>query len=136
MSALAIRSKAHWGYDEDQMRIFAAELTLAPEGIEPRAACVLERDGRILGYYTLVPHSAANVELEHLFVEPDCLRKGHGSRLLEHACAEARRRGFARMLIQSDPFAEGFYLARGAQRILPIPTNIPDRTLPLLELWL
>lgn len=34
VSALAIRSKESWGYDEEVMRIFAEELTLSPKGFQ------------------------------------------------------------------------------------------------------
>ncbi len=133
---LGIRSKAHWGYTAEQMRVFADELTLAREDIEAKDTHVLENGGSILGYYTLVTHTGENVELEHLFVDPDALRAGLGSALLDHACGRARNRGFLRMLIQSDPFAEGFYVSRGASVLMRLPTSVEGRTLPLMELRL
>ena len=136
LSGLALRSKATWGYTTDQMAIFADELTLTPEKFEPQATCVLEYDGRIVGYYILCRQSEAAIELEHLFVDAPMLRQGFGSVLFEHARKEAIARGFTRMSIQSDPNAEGFYLAHGARTIRQIPTSIPNRTLPLMEILL
>jgi hypothetical protein len=40
---------------------------------------------------------------------------------------------YERLLIQSDPFAEGFYLRLGADRIGEVPSQaLPGRVLPLL----
>ena len=137
ISELGIRSKSHWGYDREQMRIFAEELTLGPEDVAAKEVFVLqENDGSLLGYYALVAQTASNVELEHLFVDPPMLRRGHGSTLLTHARNQAKQSGFARMLVQSDPYAEDFYRAHGADVLMRLPTSIPGRTLPLMEIWL
>lgn len=118
------------------MRVFAAELTLEPRDVEADETWVLEEESALLAFYRLVEHTQENVELEHLFVDPDHLREGFGVRLFEHARERTRQRGFSRMLIQSDPNAEGFYTARGAHVLMHMPTSIPGRTLPLMELWL
>ena len=44
LSALAMRSKAHWGYDAAFMAACRAELTLTPEGIAARPVFVCEAD--------------------------------------------------------------------------------------------
>lgn len=136
ITTLAVRSKAHWGYSADQMKVFAAELTLTRDLVEARDTHVLESDGGVIGYYTLLPHSDASIELEHLFVEPSQLRRGFGSRLFRHATERAASRGYTRLVIQSDPFAEGFYRVHGAELVLHRPTSIPGRTLPLMDLRL
>jgi len=100
------------------MKVFTGELTLIPELIEPHDAHVIEADGALVGYYTLLPHNELSVELEHLFIDPSQLRKGFGSRLFRHAAARAASRGFKRIVIQSDPNAEGFYRAHGAELVM------------------
>ena len=136
LSALTIRSLAYWGYSPEQLRIFERELRLSPRDLESGAAGQLELAGSILGFYLLVPHDCDTVELERLFVEPSWLRRGVGSRLLEHACDTARDWGFERVTILANPHAEGFYRARGAVRIGEGPSSLPGRSLPLLELTL
>jgi predicted GNAT family N-acyltransferase len=58
---------------------------------------------------------------------------GYGRQLFEHALRTAAQRGMSSLLIESDPHAEGFYLAMGAlqigERALP-----SGRALPLLEI--
>lgn len=135
LSDLARRSKAHWGYTQDQMAIFAGELTLTRAELSRVDAYVLETDAGVEGFYTLRPADRydATAELEHLFVEPARLRRGVGRRLWEHALEHARARGYRAVVIQSDPHAEAFYAALGAEKLRDVPTSIPGRTLPLMR---
>jgi GNAT superfamily N-acetyltransferase len=132
LSALAIRSKAGWGYPPALMETFRAELTLDPSDLAD--SFVSEEAGRPVGFYTLEPLSDAEVELGHLFIDPDAQRRGHGRALVAHARTTARARGFTRMIIQSDPHAAPFYESCGAQPLGTRPSSIPGRVLPLYAL--
>jgi GNAT superfamily N-acetyltransferase len=135
ISALALRSKAHWPYGSEQLAVFRRELTLAAGDVVARRAHVLVEDGQLVGFYTLTRREG-DAELEHLFVEPARLGRGLGSALFRHACALARREGFGRLVIQSDPNAAGFYAALGARLERHVPSSIPGRELPLFSVWL
>lgn len=134
ISALAMRSKAHWGYTDEQMEIFRDELTLTPTEIEKDEAFVVESDGAVVGFYTSCDHGEGNVEVGHLFVDPSALRRGFGTALMDHLTAAARAAGAGRLVVMSDPNAEGFYRSRGGRLVMHMPTSIPGRTLPLLEI--
>ena len=71
LTALAFRSKAVWEYPEEWMVVFREELKAEASQITDLDPHLLERDGRICGYYMLKEHSSVLVELEHMFVEPD-----------------------------------------------------------------
>ena len=118
------------------MTTFRSELTLAPDDIEPHRAHVLECDEEIVGFYTLLSLEGKEVELEHLFVDPECLRQGHGRTLFAHACECARGGGFTRVVSQSDPNAAGFYTVLGAKLLRQIPSSIEGRTIPYFEFLL
>lgn len=132
LSDLALRSKAHWGYEENALATFARELTLTPGDLAERTARVAESDSAVIGFYTLSPQSRHLIELEHLFVEPHALRRGTGSLLFHDACAAARKLGFSAMVIQSDPNARGFYERLGARHLREIASSIPGRTIPFM----
>ncbi len=132
VSALAIQSKAAWGYDPEMMDVFREELTLSGEALVAARGHVAESRGEIIGYYTLVRRSAPEVELEHLFVDPGRFREGIGSALLKHAIETARNSGFVRMTIISDPNSAGFYEHHGA--VLTgqhASADIPGRLIPI-----
>jgi GNAT superfamily N-acetyltransferase len=136
LTEFSLRSKAVWNYPPEWMETFRPELTLTPERLETIPAFVLEVDGRAVGYYSLLPRSADEVELWHLFVRPGTLRRGYGSRLFTHAMSTAAELGYRRVVIQSDPNAAGFYERQGARKVSDIPSCIPNRTIPLFEVIL
>jgi GNAT superfamily N-acetyltransferase len=141
LSALAQRSKAHWGYDEEFLEACRPELTVRPDDVVARHTQVAvggPADGpeRLLGFATLVGEPPAG-ELAMLFVEPDVIGQGVGSGLFKQISAIATQLGYHRLTIASDPFAEPFYLAQGAVRIGGVPSgSIPGRILPLLAVAL
>jgi N-acetylglutamate synthase-like GNAT family acetyltransferase len=135
LTALTLRSKAHWGYSAEQMSVFRDELTFTPAAVVERRAHVVEEDGVVVAMYTLFGEGD-EVELEHLFVDPARLRRGHGKRLFEHACDLARAAGARALVIKSDPNAAGFYRAMGAADAGEIPSSIPGRHIPTFRLLL
>lgn len=133
LSELALRSKAHWGYDADFLEACREELTISEDYIKSAPVFVLEEDGRVAGFYGL-RERVDELELLYLFVEPAAIGSGYGRRLWEHAVETAARLGFRKITIESDPYAERFYLAMGARRVGEISSSLrPGRTLPLLE---
>jgi GNAT superfamily N-acetyltransferase len=137
LSALAVRSKASWGYDEAFMKACVDELGVSADFVRRHPVYVIEEGRRLLGFYTLEPLADGEVELGHLFVEPGAFRRGCGTRLLEHARTTARAAGHAVLVIQGDPNAEGFYRAMGAAKIGARPSaSIPGRELPLFRIAL
>ena len=135
LSALALRSKAYWGYDADFMGACRDELTITPAEIAAGAACVLDQ-GRVLGFYRLELQDRI-AEVAMFFVDPAAIGQGVGRALWEHLVEQARSLGALRITVASDPHAARFYRRMGARVIGRVPSDsIPDRRLPLLELRL
>lgn len=133
LSALALRSKAHWGYDEAFMEACRADLTVTPGDIARQPYFVAEQDGRVVGFYNLAGEGD-EATLQNLFVSPEVIGHGLGKRLWRHLEGEARQAGFPFLLIHSDPHAEPFYLRMGARRVgWTSSTVFPGRRLPLLR---
>jgi len=57
--------------------------------------------GRVVGTVGLRPLDASRIELRRMSLAPEWRRQGHGRALLEHALAEARRLGFARVELET-----------------------------------
>ena len=133
LSALAWRSKAHWGYDAAFLEACRADLTLSVHDVATSLVYVLDDEQGVAGFYRLRGRGD-DAELADLFVAPEAIGRGHGRRLWEHAVATARRLGYRRLVLQSDPHAEGFYRAMGAERAGESPSTVfPGRRLPLMR---
>ena len=125
LTALALRSKAHWGYDDAFMARAASELRVA----DVAGVFVAERDGALAGF-----HRVEGDELAMLFVEPGAMGAGVGTALLDHACAHARASGVTALLVESDPNAVPFYRRHGATQVGERRSPSTGRALPLLRL--
>jgi N-acetylglutamate synthase-like GNAT family acetyltransferase len=139
LSDLCFRSKAVWGYDAGFMALMPAALKVAPEDIVAGNVWIATRaDGQIAGVVALALGGApGTLDLSKLSIEPQYMRGGVGRALLEHAVAEARRRGAERLTILADPNAAGFYERNGAERIGEAPSDaVPGRLLPLYKVRL
>ncbi|HYD08090.1 MAG TPA: GNAT family N-acetyltransferase [Reyranella sp.] len=130
LTALCVRSKAHWGYDDAFMKMSQASLTVSEADIASGHVLVAERQGLLFGMAKVEPDG----ELGMMFVDPLCLNRGVGRLLFEASVALARRLGARRMAILADPNAAPFYERMGARYVSQAPSDaIPGRTLPLYE---
>ena len=135
---IAVRSKAHWGYDAEFMARAAEDLEFRPEKFQPGfLVFVMESAGRYWGFYGLIPLSATAIELHDLFVDPEEIGTGLGKRLWRHAVETAKALGYSRMELTSDPNAEGFYRKMGAVAIGMVGSPVmKGRRLPRMEFGL
>jgi GNAT superfamily N-acetyltransferase len=133
VSALALRSKGHWGYSAEFLDACRAELTYDESTCGSGRMWVAV--GTTIVGFSLIQGEPPTGELAALFVDPPAIGTGCGRRLLAHTLGVARQRGFVRLVLDADPGAESFYLHCGARRIGSSPSgSIPGRELPRLEL--
>lgn len=134
ISGLALRSKAHWGYDAAFLEACRDDLRIDPAWCDGVRLIVAEDGGRLLGYARVAGTAPAG-ELAGLFVDPVAIGTGVGGLLLRHATAVAAGLGLETLTIDSDPYAEPFYRHAGARRVGESVSPVdPDRRLPRLEL--
>jgi GNAT superfamily N-acetyltransferase len=134
LSALAVRAKAHRGYDADFIEACRDELTVHGDDVAPHrlTVAVEETTHVIIGFYGLFGTTTDDAELTALFVEPDAMGTGTGRRLFDDALRRARSQGFHRFRIESAPFAAAFYEHMGATRTgTTMSRSIPGREIPL-----
>jgi ribosomal protein S18 acetylase RimI-like enzyme len=87
-------------------------LILGPEGLAEGRTYVAEEDGSVVGFATWA-EAAGTVELEDLFVDPGCMRRGIATALVGRIAEELRARGVRRLEVTANPDALGFYRAAG-----------------------
>lgn len=135
LSELALRSKAHWGYDRAFIDACREELTLSADDVARNPTYVIDDGGLTIGFYALERLDEARTELNFLFVEPRFIGRGHGRALIEHAKRVARELGSDTLVIQGDPHAARFYVSAGGRKVGERPSaSITGRALPLFEI--
>ena len=79
LSALALRSKAYWGYDPVFIQACREELTVKPENARAGRVVVLVEEDTLLGFYALDQGERRDeAEVSLLFVEPAVIGRGIG----------------------------------------------------------
>ncbi|MDE2149689.1 MAG: GNAT family N-acetyltransferase [Gammaproteobacteria bacterium] len=137
LSSIAWEAKAFWPYSASQLAAWREELTISARCIAVRPTWVAEIGSRIVGFFVLAPSSATWV-LEHCWVLPVGRGRGVGRALLAQALSLAAAGGATALSIDSDPYAEPFYLACGARRVGLVAAPVagsPGRSRPQLLLF-
>ena len=134
LTALCMRSKAHWGYDAAFMKKSAAALLVSEASIAAgRVLVAIDAAGHTIGTVSIA-EDGDMAELALMFVDPPAIGGGIGRALFEEGVRLARRLGYRRMAILADPNAAAFYERMGARFVRNAPSDaIPGRTLPLYE---
>jgi GNAT superfamily N-acetyltransferase len=136
LSELALRSKAHWGYDDAFQAACRDELTVHPDDLASGVVVVAEVDGERAGFSRLTGPDVDGVgEADMLFVAPGHIGTGVGHALFMRLRGDAVSRGCTALRIEADPHAVTFYEREGAVHVGEVPSaSIPGRALPLLRL--
>jgi GNAT superfamily N-acetyltransferase len=130
LTAVVWRSKAYWGYDAAFMAWARPQMVITADDVAAGGVYAALLDERIVGVLRLTTRGEVGW-LEDLFVEPDCMGRGIGRALFAFIVDAARAAGLTRLEFESDPNAEGFYLALGAVRIGTVE-NRPGRHVPIM----
>lgn len=137
LSALAMRSKAYWGYPPTFMAACRDELSITAGDIATGsiAYIVAEKTGKVTGFYGLQRSSGDRYELDALYVDPAYIGTGIGRALIRHALHAVDAAGGRVLVVQGDPNAEGFYRAAGGEYAGRRESmSIPGRFLPVFEI--
>jgi len=134
LTALCLRSKAHWGYDAEFMRLCVPSLTVGEDAIaEGRVLVATDDNSQVIGTASVL-RDGDDAELGLMFVDPAAIGGGIGRALFDEAVGLARRLGYRRMTILADVNAALFYERMGARFLNDAPSDaIPGRTLPFYE---
>lgn len=134
LTALCVRSKAHWGYDAEFMRRSAASLRVSSADIAlGRVLVAVDGKDRALGVASVIP-DGDRADLDLFFIDPPFMGRGVGRALFKAVVQAARVSATTTLTILADPNAAVFYERMGARFLRNAPSDaIPGRSLPLYE---
>jgi GNAT superfamily N-acetyltransferase len=143
LTKISFSSKGYWNYPKEYYEIWSEELTISSDYIHNNDVFVFENKGKIVAYYSIV-ELKNDIEvsgfiigkgfwLEHMFIEPQSIGKGIGTRMFEHLQEICATRGINELGILADPNSRGFYEKMGCKYILEYPSTIENRTTPYLQ---
>ena len=134
LTQIASAAKSYWGYPAAWIDLWHNQLNITAQYISQQEVYVaLDDEVVVVGFYAL-EGGGDRCSLAHMWVEPKSLRVGIGRRMFRHAIGRAAELGVRRIEIESDPYAEGFYHAMGAETVgeVTYQSHGVPRCLPLL----
>jgi len=93
---IAIAAKSYWGYDLDRVKEWAAVGDFSSDGLRAKNVYVAAVEGNPVGWAAASAHGDV-WWLDDLWIAPDWMGNGVGSRLFRHAAEQGRAAGSRRM---------------------------------------
>ncbi|MNX30400.1 putative acetyltransferase [compost metagenome] len=134
LTQITKRSKAFWGYSEEQIEIWSKFLIVTPSYIDANPVYKLSIEDQIVGYYSFFNQDEKTIKLDNLFVLPEYIGKGLGRLLMKHFLLNIDKTHIKTITLNSEPNAEPFYSKLGFIKVGEIETSIKDRYMPIMEL--
>ena len=132
LTEIAHAAKRHWGYPENWIEHWKADLTITPDFISHNEMYVAVSGEEIVGCCAIVfsdsPAGDARAELEHMWIRPEHMGAGVGRALFTQARDRAAELRVPVIELSADPNAEGFYQRMGAKRIGEVPAEMEGRS--------
>ena len=137
LTQIAFAAKRHWDYPERWIQLWSPVLTITPEFIEQYETYVAFLGDEPVGFCAISLENE-KASIEHLWVLPEYMGKGVGTRLFKFIFARCRELRARVLEIESDPNAQGFYERMGATKVGEVVGEVEGqpRILPLLEIEL
>ena len=98
--------------DRERLLAHPEHLVLDPEGLTEGRTHVAEEGGSVVGFATWA-ETDGGMELEDLFVDPNWMRRGIATALVDRICDVLRVQGAETLEVTASPDALGFYRSVG-----------------------
>lgn len=136
LTSITKKSKAYWGYSAEQIQKWDKNLTISQDYIRDYNVFKLVDNELILGYYSYVFKDEKVIELDNLFILPEYIGKGFGKYLVLDFLNQIKEEKIERIILDSEPNAENFYVKMGFIKIGEFETSIKGRFMPIMEMKL
>lgn len=134
LTEITKKSKAYWGYSDEQIENWSDLLTITKNYIEKNNVYKLLDNDFTVGYYSYIYLNRKEVKLDNLFVLPNYIGTGLGKLLMNNFLDRIKNTEIEKIILDSEPNAERFYEYFGFKKVGQIETSIKDRYLPIMEL--
>jgi ribosomal protein S18 acetylase RimI-like enzyme len=128
------KSKAYWGYSEEQILKWNNRLTISKDYINNHYVFKLSNENTIIGYYSYINKEKNTVKLDNLFILPEYIGKGYGKHLINDFLSRMKKNKCEKIILDSEPNAEKFYQKIGFRKIGQFETSIKNRFMPIMEM--
>lgn len=133
LTEITKKSKAYWGYSQEQILMWNNNLTISEDYIQKNDVFKLVHKDKIIGYYSYIREENDTVKLDNLFIFPEYIGKGFGKYLMDDFLKKMQDKKCKKIILDSEPNAEMFYQKLGFKKIGEFETSIKNRFMPIME---
>lgn len=133
LSRTAFVSKQFWGYSDDLMALWKAEIEITEEYILNNEVVKVFDENCFIGFYALKEKENKCLEIDHLWLLPNYIKKGYGKQIFSHILGYAKETGVLKLNLVAEPNAKTFYDKMGGVVIKKNQSKISGRYLDVYE---
>lgn len=134
ITELAMRSKAHWDYSEEQILSWKEDLTITETDVLEKEIYKLTFEGILVGYYSYYTVDSSTIKLDGLFVDASFVGKWYGRTLITDFLWRIKTTEAKKVTLDSDPHAQKFYEKVWFKKVTQKESSIKGRFLPIMEM--
>ena len=129
-------SKRYWGYSDELMEVWQRDLLVTRKDLNSRTFWLMKINTEMVGVFSLSLLSEGIFELEDFWLNPSAIGNGLGRKMFQFMIHCLQSTEATKLVIVSDPHAEGFYKKMGATRVKFVNSKPEGRMLPVMDLLL
>lgn len=132
LSAVAIRSKRHWGYSKEAMELWNQNLTITEDFLKSHTVIKATLEDEIVGFFALEEIKPVT-RIAHYWVDTPYMRKGYGTVMYNYLKDYLKLRNVERVTLVLDPNGMAFFEKKGAKILEKIEHKVKNKFLYIVE---
>jgi|SRR5690554_1431139 len=132
LSAVAIRSKRHWGYSKEAMELWNQNLTITEDFLNSHTVIKATLEGEIVGFFALEDIQSVT-RIAQYWIDTPYMRKGYGTVMYNYLRDYLRQRNVEKVTLVLDPNGMSFFENKGAKILDKIEHKVKNKFLYIVE---
>ena len=132
LSAVAIRSKRHWGYSKEAMELWNQNLTITEDFLKSHTVIKATLEDEIVGFFALEEIKPVT-RIAQYWVDTPYMRKGYGTVMYNYLKDYLKLRNVERVTLVLDPNGLAFFEKKGAKILEKIEHKVKNKFLYIVE---
>lgn len=133
LSAVAIRSKRHWGYSKEAMELWNQNLTITEDFIQTHTVIKATLEDEIVGFFAL-EEIKPTTRIAQYWIDTPYMRKGYGSVMYDYLKNYLKSKNVEKVTLVMDPNGLAFFEKKGAKILNKIEHKVKNKFLYIVEI--
>ncbi|MGB6082764.1 GNAT family N-acetyltransferase [Moheibacter sp.] len=132
LSAVAVRSKRHWGYSKEAMELWNQNLTITEDFLNSHTVIKATLEDEIVGFFALEEIQPVT-RIAQYWIDTPYMRKGYGTVMYNYLRDYLKKRNVEKVTLVLDPNGMSFFERKGAKILERIEHKVKNKFLYIVE---